>query len=242
MKKKLSKVLLALALVLSTSLPTYAEGYKTLQEGATFNNYISENQDYSYLNKFYDTYGTQKARTNDKVISNMKAGKLPLSVTNLEAPVDTKTTVKETRSSVDTTYVDTYSDGSIMVRGTSVYGCTSGSGYSNCSVKYTASNGTLDAMSRAKFSRIQGKNNDQVTSAYDGFVGSHVYGLKASNLKPSVCRKNETSSKPASAQMKFTTKIGSLTNNNNYIRFRVNDGKTSVYHRMHGDSGSLAAC
>lgn len=114
----------------------------------------------------------------ENIIANLKVGTLPLSITTLEDPVDTTTTVKETRSSVDTTYLDTYSDGSIMVRGMVVVQEVG-------SVKYTASNVTLDAMSRAKFSRIQGKNNDQVTSAYDGFVGYHIYG----KFKTSVCKK-----------------------------------------------------
>lgn len=204
---------------------------------------IAENQDYDYLNEFYVKYGTS-ARTSSEVIQKFKNGTLPESYLRSSDPVSTNysATIPE-QGVLEETFVDTYSDGSISVRGYTTSNCTSGSGYSNCDVLWTTNNGSIDTYAKCRYTIAQGTNNDQVTKTYPGYEAtSHVTGLKAYAESQYICRKSETSSKPASAEMEFVTEGLAFPTLINDVRFELNDGVKGIYSHMFGDTGYYVSC
>ncbi len=209
-------------------------------ETPSVSRYMASNQNYTYMRNFYENYDIDDSVT-DALIVNMKNGKLPESVLLRESPVDTQYSSTKTSTGEDEQYIDTFSDGSILVRSISSYNCVNGSGFSACDAKYTIANSSLTVVSYASYEKLVGKDNDVIQKAWGGSVASQVYGLKVGDATASVCRKTETSSKPASTDVKFTTTISGLSNTN-HARLRLDDSSLSTYHHMFGDTGSLASC
>ncbi|MGL4589393.1 MAG: hypothetical protein ACRCUP_04085 [Mycoplasmatales bacterium] len=230
--KRIVTLSLVFLFIFGTQVDVFA--YTESAEKFQFNTLLSRNKDYNKVIEFYTSENVEYSKV-QKIITNLKKGILPLSDTNKEAPIRTKKQITKNSEK----YIFNFSDGSIATREVNFSNCKSGSGYTTCDAYFSDQNSSTGAAGNVRFTRVQGRNNDSVSSIWGAVAWSKIPGLKISNVAQRVCRSKETATYAASAEVSF--KAGAVSGN--VVRFKVKNEKTSTYRRTFGDSNTtLAAC